>query len=249
MERMRVLKNYFGLLGNQRNSMKCIYLSMYCNSYSDTLFSTRSEQLRPSSSQPQKSRSQNSLSNDQLITNLLKQHKMKSADSLTVRVITETTEPDGKSFSELVTLNQAIRKAVDMKRDLVSVDTRQDVPVLRITSLQSLLYQQTKKNSDNKKKNKSLPAKEVRFQTRIEENDFLRKVDLIRDYSEKGHNCLVTVRATMRNAKSDPEGAQTFVKKILEIIKGDVELTKEPTSNLEKTMVQFQVRPCRSSKS
>lgn len=246
MQGGRVVKQCYGLMAIQRSQIQRV-VKPNQSTYAFAAISVPTpwhNLARPLSSQTSKSRSKDALSNDRLIKSLLSQNGMKSGESLIVRVITESPNADEKSSSELISLNQAIQKSVEMKRDLVSVDITQDVPVLRITNLKSLLYHQAKKESEIKKKNKSLPTKEVRFLTGIEQNDFCRKVDLILDYCEKGHNCLVTVRAKARN---DPGGAQTFVTKILDMTANELELIKEPTSNVEKTMVQFLVRPSRKS--
>jgi translation initiation factor IF-3 len=171
-----------------------------------------------------------------------------SGEDLQVRVLIDPLKPGEPSTSEMLSLTQAVKKSLEIERDLIAVSIDQEVPVIKIADAKSLVYQQSKKQSENKKKSKSLPAKEIRFRTRIAENDLQRKVDQMCKYLDKGHNCLITVRASRRNAMKDPEGTVQTVTQIMELIKDDAELMNDPKVNLEKTVGQFQVRPAPKKK-
>lgn len=188
------------------------------------------------------------LTNDRLITLLLRLKNARSGDSFQVRVVTDADKADGKSTTEVMTLTQAVRKSLDMEKDLIEVDMKQDVPVLRIARYESILYRQAKKVADLKKKSNARPTKEVRFRTGIQENDLRRKAGKICDYLGKGHNCLVTIRASARKAAQDPDEADRTAKVILGIIDKAGDFIKEPSTNEERTQVQFLVRPASKPK-
>ena len=188
------------------------------------------------------------LMNDRLVVYLMQQKGVSSSAGLDVRVISDPPSIGEKSITEVITLTDAIQKSLNRNLDLVAIDTTQEIPVLRITNVQSFLYQQTKKLSESKKKTKSLPAKEIRFQTGIADNDLRRKAEQVIQYLEKGHNCLVSVRATRRNARGTPDGADKTVQSILQLIANDSELMNPPKSNPDRTLVQFQVRPLSKKK-
>lgn len=249
MQGGRIVKQCYGLIAIQRSQIQRVFQPNQ-STYACAAISASSpwqDLARASSSQTSNSASNDVLSNDRLVKHLLSQNGMTSGESLIVRVITESPNPDEKASHELISLNQAIRKSIEMECDLVSVDITQDVPVLRIADLKSLLYRQTKKVLRNKKLNKSLPVKEVQFNTGIEQNDFGRKVDLILDYCEKGHTCQVSIRAKTRTAREDPESAQKFVTKIIEMTANELDFIKEPSFNEEKTKAEFIVRSSRTS--
>jgi len=78
---------------------------------------------------------------------------------------------------------EASKLAENKEMDLVLINENAEIPICKIMNYQKFIYEQEK----NKKKNKTLPLKEIKMGPNISENDLGTKVKQITKFLEKGH--------------------------------------------------------------
>lgn len=96
----------------------------------------------------------------------------------------------------IVKLMEAIGKAEDVKLDLVEINPQSDPPVWKIMDYGKFAYRQTKKRSEDKKKQRSkrVQIKELKYRPSIEEGDYqIRKRKMLK-FIEDGNKVKITVR-------------------------------------------------------
>jgi translation initiation factor IF-3 len=94
-----------------------------------------------------------------------------------VRVITDEGEQLG-----ILPLSQALSSASEAGLDLVEVAPEADPPVCRIMDFGRYKYQQSKKNSESKKKSTVIEIKEVKFRPKTDDHDYQFKLRNIRKF-------------------------------------------------------------------
>ena len=166
------------------------------------------------------------LTNEQLVSAIMKNHPSKTPDGVEVRLVTEKNE-EGKmvSSSDLVSLSTAIQVAVDRELDLIAVALQTDIPVIKAASFAGVVYHEKKKQSSSKN---TLERKEFSFKVAIAENDLMRQIGRINDFLEKGHPCLIRARCPRYMAENDEETLPTFMQKLLGLLED-----ASPTSKLD----------------
>merc|ERR1711935_223182 len=136
--------------------------------------------------------SSNVLSNEQLVSQLLRNASASSADKVTVRLVTDEG-PDTPSSVQVITLSEAIVLSLDRELDLIDANINGDPPVIRATQLSKLEYkqQQAQKKQQQAASNKQ-EKKSFRFKAGIESNDLKRKLDRLKGFLSK--DMIVTLR-------------------------------------------------------
>lgn len=105
-----------------------------------------------------------------------------------VRIVGEGIE------SRVVHMNEARRIAEDMGMDVVELQARGDVPIIRICHYDKMLYELKKAAKKNRQHTK--PLKEVQLSVNIARHDLETKVNNARKFLEEGSK--VKVVLTMR---------------------------------------------------
>jgi len=167
-----------------------------------------------------------------------------SATEVQVRLVPDPLLPNDapKPPTVVVSLHEAIQKAITEQADLVEIAINQEVPVVTVSSLESLTYQAEKMGK--KKTQTASVLKETQFRVGIAENDMERKVDAVVKFLNKGHNVQIIVKAPRRYAIRDPEAASNMTNRILELLLEDAaELVRDPVMNETNTQAKFLVRP------
>lgn len=183
------------------------------------------------------------LSNDVLIKKLLADRNLISGDSLEIRLIQESTNPeDKKPTTTVMSLTDAVRKSIEVRKDLVEVNIAQEVPIIRLTELSSFLYHHSKKIAETKKSAKVVPPKEVQFRSGIADGDLRRKVDQVIEHFANGYNCVVKLRSSRHG------GIETTLEIVSDHLKEFGEQISEPKYNEQKTQVQLTFRPKKKTK-
>ena len=80
----------------------------------------------------------------------------------------------------------AIKLALEMELDLVEISPKADPPVCRITEYKKFLYDQKKKQKENKAKQQKVVVKEIRFGPNTDDHDFQFKLKHARKFLEEG---------------------------------------------------------------
>lgn len=119
-----------------------------------------------------------------------------------VRVIGE----DGQQLG-VMSSRDAMKLAEEAGVDLVKIAPTAKPPVCRIVDYGKFRYEQTRKEKDAKKKQKTTEVKELRLSPNIDTNDLNTKVNAARKFLSKGDKVKITLRfrgremAHMNNSK------------------------------------------------
>ncbi len=128
----------------------------------------------------------------------------------TVRVLDE----NGKNLGIFI-LSEAVRLARERELDLVLLVPHANPPVCKLVNWESFKYQMQKKEKEQKKKHKAVKVKEVKFNPKIAQGDFERKVNDIKRFLQKGHQVKVTV---VRRRRVTNEMIDEFKERLLTML-------------------------------
>ena len=102
-------------------------------------------------------------------------------------------DDEGKKLGP-VSINDALDMAYDKKLDLVLVAPNADIPVCKLMNYGKYKFEQSKREKEAKKKQKTFELKEIRITPNIEEHDFGFKCKNARKFIEDGNKVKITVR-------------------------------------------------------
>ncbi len=106
-----------------------------------------------------------------------------------MRLIDENGEQKG-----IMSRQEAIDIAKDLRLDVVEVSPNADPPVCRIMDFGKYLFEENKKANSAKKKQKQIQVKEVKFRPGTEEGDYQVKLRNLVRFLEGGDKAKVTMR-------------------------------------------------------
>ena len=106
-----------------------------------------------------------------------------------VRLINENGDPVG-----VVSIREAMVMAREAGLDLVEVAPQANPPVCKIINYGKLKYEQQKRKSDAKKKQKVVEIKEVKLTPSIGEHDYMVKISSIKKFIAAGNKVKITLR-------------------------------------------------------
>jgi translation initiation factor IF-3 len=81
---------------------------------------------------------------------------------------------------------QALRMAADLGLDLVEISPTADPPVCKLTDYQKFLYQQKKRQKEQKAKSVKVVVKEIRFGPQTDDHDYNFKLRHAKTFLEEG---------------------------------------------------------------
>ena len=192
------------------------------------------------------------LVNEKLVTAIMQNNNNAiSAADVKVRVtadpLVQLEEGQPKKEAQVMTLQDAIQTAVVEQKDLVGISVQQEVPVLTISTWESLQYKADKLTRERRRNNATQAAsvlKETTVKVGISDHDLTRKVNGIIVFLSKGHNCQIVVKAPRRYAIKDPAGARNMADRVVDMVEDNGgELVREVVMNDEQTQAKFFVRP------
>jgi translation initiation factor IF-3 len=88
--------------------------------------------------------------------------------------------------SQIMTIEEALKKADELNLDLVEISPTADPPVCKITDYQKFLYQQKKKQKEIKAKTVKVVVKEIRFGPNTDDHDYNFKMKHALKFLEEG---------------------------------------------------------------
>jgi translation initiation factor IF-3 len=180
--------------------------------------------------------------NEQLVKKIMDETVESSPDRVNIRLVIERdskTPPE----SEATTLSKAIAAALDLGLDLVEIDIKHEMPVVRAVKYEAKLYRASKEKAKTPKDPGSV-VKEFRFKAKIEDNDFSRKTNDVIDALEKGHKCKISARCPFRMVgPKNPSGAGAVIDRVLAEVQDAGEASKLPEVNKEKTQASVLLIP------
>ncbi|MDX1300760.1 MULTISPECIES: translation initiation factor IF-3 [Photobacterium] len=100
---------------------------------------------------------------------------------------------DGESIG-VVSIDEAIRIANDAGVDLVEISPNAEPPVCRVMDYGKYLFEKSKAAKDQKKKQKQIQIKEVKFRPGTDEGDYQVKLRNLTRFLEEGNKGKVTLR-------------------------------------------------------
>lgn len=101
--------------------------------------------------------------------------------------------PDGE-MEGVMSVSDAVKLAEEAGLDLVEVSPNATPPVCKILDFGKYKYEQQKKASEARKKQKTVDVKEVKIRPGIEEHDYQVKMRNARKFLENGDKVKVTMR-------------------------------------------------------
>ncbi|MDR1527627.1 MAG: translation initiation factor IF-3 [Dysgonamonadaceae bacterium] len=97
-----------------------------------------------------------------------------------VRVVGENVEQG------IYPISEALRMAQDRELDLIEISPNADPPVCRIADYQKFLYQQKKRQKEQKAKSVKIVVKEIRFGPQTDDHDYNFKLKHAKSFLEEG---------------------------------------------------------------
>ena len=112
----------------------------------------------------------------------------------------------------VVPVDDGLQKAKDAGLDLVEISPNTSPPICKILDFGKYRYQLQKKKSQEKKKQKTINTKEIRFRPGIDQHDYEIKMKQIRKFLGKKNKVKVTLRFRGREMGHRELGAKLFDK-------------------------------------
>lgn len=126
---------------------------------------------------------------------------------------------NGEKFG-VVSIDEALDKALDAKLDLALVSPNAQPPVCKLMNYGKYKFEQAKREKESKKNQKTFELKELRVTPNIEQHDFEFKAKNARKFLEDGNKVKITVRFRGRElnyVKAGEETLNEFVEKLSDI--------------------------------
>ena len=134
-------------------------------------------------------------------------------DASTIRLI----DADGEMVG-VVSKDEGLEMASEAGLDLVVVAPGSDPPVCKILDYGKLKYENQKKKSEARKKQKTIDIKEIKMRPGIDEHDYQVKMRSVRRFLDEGDKVKVTLRFRGREMAHQDLGA-----KVLERVRVDTD--------------------------
>ena len=93
-----------------------------------------------------------------------------------------------------MSLREAIEKAEEAGVDLVEISPNAEPPVCRIMDYGKFLYEKSKSSKEQKKKQKVIQVKEIKFRPGTDEGDYQVKLRSLIRFLEEGDKAKITLR-------------------------------------------------------
>ena len=156
-----------------------------------------------------------------------------------VRVICSDGEMIG-----VLSRDEALRMAEDEGLDLVEIQPNADPPVCKIMDFGKFRFEQQKKASEAKKKQKQVEIKELKFRPVTDEGDYQIKLRNMRRFIAEGDRVKVVVRFRGREM-SHTELGLAMTQRIEEDLKDEVIIEQRP--KMEGRQMIMMVAPKKKS--
>jgi translation initiation factor IF-3 len=107
-----------------------------------------------------------------------------------------------------MTIEDAIAKAYEQEMDLVEVAPNSEPPVCRIMDYGRFVFEQNKKQHANRRKQKQMQVKEIKFRPGTDEADYQIKLKKLVKFLEEGDKAKVSLRFRGREMLHQELGQQ-----------------------------------------
>ena len=152
---------------------------------------------------------------------------------------------DGEGEPKIIDSEKALEIAYNKGLDLVLVAPNANPPVAKVMDYGKYKYEQERKKKEAKKKQVKIEVKEIKFTSKIQDNDINYKVKHAREFLEKGKH--VKLRVFLRGRElATPEKGFEVINKVWEMLKDVAEKQNEP--KLEGNYINMLVTPIKKKK-
>ncbi len=124
---------------------------------------------------------------------------------------------DGEQVG-VVSLSEALEAADQASLDLVEISPNAQPPVCKVMDYGKFLFEKSKALKEQKKKQKQIQVKEVKFRPGTDEGDYQVKLRNLRRFLESGDKAKVTIRFRGREMAHQEIGIE-----LLNRVKADLE--------------------------
>ena len=124
--------------------------------------------------------------------------------------------------------------------DLVEISPNAEPPVAKIIDYGKYRYEQQKKASEAKKKQKVIEIKEIKFRPNTDENDFNIKMKNVHKFLGQGNKVKITLRFRGREMAHQELGME-MMNKVKENVQGVGKVDNEP--NMEGRQATMMLSP------
>lgn len=150
-----------------------------------------------------------------------------------VRIVGEGIE------SKVVTMSEARKIAEDMELDLVEIQGKSDVPIVRVCNYEKMLYELKKAAKKNKQQVK--PLKEIQLSVNIAKHDLETKANNAKKFIEDGSRVRVTLAMKGREISRREDNKKSILEFI--VMMDDVAVPEStPKDEGNKTVVILKKR-------
>ncbi len=133
---------------------------------------------------------------------------------MSIRLVDERGQMAG-----VVSLREALEKAVEAGLDLVEIAPTASPPVCKILDYGKYKYEEQKKKNEARKKQKVIEIKEIKLRPTIDDNDYNIKMRAMHRFLEEGDKVKVTLRFRGRELAHQELGMAVLVR-----VKDDLDL-------------------------
>ena len=149
-----------------------------------------------------------------------------------VRLIGE----DGEQLG-IMSAREAMKIAQEAELDLVKIAPTAKPPVCKIIDYGKFRYEQSRKEKEAKKKQKTVEIKEVRLSPNIDTNDLNTKVNNARKFISKGNKVKITLRFRGREM-AHVQQSRHILDDFAELL-ADVAVVEKPAKLEGRNMLMF----------
>ena len=143
---------------------------------------------------------------------------------------------DGEQLG-VMGIKEAMKLAEEAGVDLIKIAPTAKPPVCKIMDYGKSKYEQTRREKENKKKQKTIETKEVRLSPNIDTNDLNTKANMARKFLTKGDKVKVTLRFRGREL-AHVNSSKTILDEFAQLLQDVAVVDKAP--KLEgRSMVMF----------
>ena len=128
----------------------------------------------------------------------------------------------------VVSLEEALNRADQAGLDLVEISPNADPPVCKVQDYGKLKYQDQKKKSEARKKQKTIDVKEIKMRPNIDIHDYEVKMRAVHKFIGEGNKVKVTIRFRGREMAHQELGMR-LLRRVREETDEEAKVEHEPS--------------------
>lgn len=141
---------------------------------------------------------------------------------------------DGENLG-VISTKEALKKALEMEKDLVVISEKASPPVAKILEFSKFLYDEKKKQSSSKSKSSKSETKEFVFGPSIGDGDLEKRIERTKEFINDGNKVKYTIRLRGRQ-RAHPQIGIEKLKRVQESL-ADIARTEEGQPTLKGSLI------------